>query len=291
MALHLPPRPRSVRTLSDEQRQRIGRIPKCPTCSNTGSFEWYVYSSVEWKRACDKALAEGRPCPRPEQVKTYECPCNDQYVSLNYLTYWGIHALYARMSECDITPDPVRKLYESTCESLDGYIDRGMGLYVQGGHGLGKSLLCALVAKEAIRRGHKVRFATFVDLLSWHESTWKGDDTTDAKRRFASDVQDVDLLVIDDLGKENLAGATVTPMVVQRFVSELLRQRTQRELSTFVSANIFAHQMDGRYGTDVASLLDESFEVVTLDGEDFRNKIPARRKAEIVAGLTRPVML
>jgi DNA replication protein DnaC len=246
---------------------------------------------VEWQAACQKAEVEGRPLPRPDQVRTYECPCEDQYVLARYLSYWGVQDRFQRSSWRDLVSDDVVKIYRECAENLTYYIRTGAGLYLQGGNGIGKSLLCGLIAKEAVRTGHVVRFSTFVDLLSWHESTYKGSETDDAKKFFRDEVQDVDLLVIDDLGKENLVDKAPSPMVVQKFISELLRQRDQRGKSTFVSANLFAHKIEERYGMDVGSLVEGNFEVITIDGQDFRERLQARRKAELGLKLVRPVLI
>jgi hypothetical protein len=80
-------------------------------------------------------------------------------------------------------------------------------------------------------------------------------------------------------------------MVVQKFISELLRQRDQRGKSTFVSANLFAHKIEERYGMDVGSLVEGNFEVITIDGQDFRERLQARRKAELGLKLVRPVLI
>lgn len=288
MPLHLPRRPRSVRTLSNEQRERADRITFCPTCGKAGSFEWYVYSSVEWQKAHRQAPPDKKP--RPDQVRTYECPCDDQYALARWLGYWGIKKLYQTASWRDIASPEVLSVYKTCIDNLSYYVQTGSGLYIQGGHGLGKSLVCALIAKEAIKAGHLVRFSTFVDLLAQHESTYKGNQTEEAKRWFREEVQDVDLLVIDDLGRENQMNAP-SHVVVQRLVSELIRQRDQRGKSTFVSANLFAHKIDERYGTDVGSLVDGNFDVVTLQGEDYRNQLAARRATERRLKLTRPILI
>jgi DNA replication protein DnaC len=289
--LHLPPRPRSVTTLSNEQRERTERVPFCPTCGRTKTFEWYAYSSTEWQEHNDRCLAEGKSLPNPMQVKTYECPCDDQYVLARYLGFWGIHRKFQRASYYDIVPEEALKAYHSCLDNLGYFVRNGVGMYLQGGSGLGKSLIAALVAKEAIKAGFLVRFATFVDLLKRNDDTFvKSGNSAEAKALFAVEVTDVDLLVIDDLGKENLVDSA-SPETVRRFISELLRQRDQRGLSTFVSANVFAHKMGDRYGQDVASLVTGNFEVLTLAGEDFRNRLEARRKAETASKLIRPVMM
>jgi DNA replication protein DnaC len=292
--LHLPDRPGSVRRLLPEQTDRLGAPGRCPTCKGKGQFNWYAYASAEWKKAEVKARAEGRVLKpgQADQVREYVCPCDDQIVIHRYLDYWGVKLLYQRASERDIISVEARKAYVRVMADLDFSLETGTGLFIHGGHGLGKSLICALVAKEAVLRGMRpVRFGTFVDFINRWQATWHGHERyVQEKKLFEAEIRDVSLLVIDDLGKEALMANAPSIQVIHRMISELLRQRSQSELPTLISSNLDLDQAIQRYGTDVASIL-ASFEVITLEGEDYRNDILERTRQEFHLGLTRPVMV
>jgi DNA replication protein DnaC len=288
----------SVRTLRTEQTERFGSPPSrhCPTCKGEGRFRWYVYSSVEWQKAEVEARAKGG-CLNAGQIKEYDCSCPDQIVLGRYMDYWGIQALYQKASKWDIIRPEAQKVYEQILSSLDYSLQTGTGLYLHGGHGLGKSLFCALMAKEAINRNVQtvrpaVRFGTFVHLIARWQATWHGHERfVEEQKWFEDEIQNVNLLVIDDLGKESLMENGPSISVIHRMVSELLRQRAQAQLPTLISSNLELDKAVQRYGTDVASIL-AAFEAVNLEGEDFRIvDLKARNHKEYDLGLTRPIMI
>ena len=76
----------------------------------------------------------------------------------------------------------------------------GRGFYLQGGNGTYKTLKAASIARALLDRGRTVRFISSASLMSEFRDTFDGFKT---EADIFDALSGVDLLVIDDLGKEN----------------------------------------------------------------------------------------
>lgn len=93
----------------------------------------------------------------------------------------------------------IAKMY---AERFGSYLAKGEGLYLVGGYGTGKTHLAAAIALHLISKGIPVVFKTLIDLLAEIRKTF--DDDSDASEFDMLELyRTVDLLIIDDLGKES----------------------------------------------------------------------------------------
>ncbi|NLZ96331.1 MAG: ATP-binding protein [Bacteroidales bacterium] len=80
--------------------------------------------------------------------------------------------------------------------------EQGEGLYFVGGNGVGKTHLAAAIALELINMGTPVIFKTAIELLEEIKKTFDSDEGA-TEYEILQAYKNVDLLVIDDLGKES----------------------------------------------------------------------------------------
>lgn len=81
---------------------------------------------------------------------------------------------------------------------IDG--DTNKGLFITGAYGVGKTYLAACIANEVIKNGKTVVFGTLIQLLDFIRDSYKDSEVTN--KDYLSLYSNVDLLIIDDLGKE-----------------------------------------------------------------------------------------
>ena len=91
-------------------------------------------------------------------------------------------------------------------ENVKKYVDKlikgttNKGLFITGAYGVGKTYLASCIANEIIKNGKSVIFGTLIQLLDFIRDSYSDSEASD--KDYLNLYSSVDLLVIDDLGKE-----------------------------------------------------------------------------------------
>jgi len=138
-----------------------------------------------------------------------------------------------------------------------------IGFYIDGEWGTGKTLLASAAFRKLCLMGYSSRFVVVPTLMESMRSR-KVEDR-DQTERLAT----VDVLVLDDLGKE-----TPTPYACERLF-DIVNTRYNANLpigitSNFTRGEIAQKLTEGDIGRSIASRLCEMTRRVHLDGEDRR---------------------
>lgn len=164
---------------------------------------------------------------------------------------------------------------EAMRDKVDGYLrhlsemlDYGQGLHLHGANGTGKTSIAVLVAMEALRLGASVLFVTAEQLRRASiEEIW-----FDEGQLLLDRAREVELLVIDDLGKEHRGESGYA----ERLLEDILRQRSSRRLTTIFTTNVpvgDAKKGSGLFGLYSQSMLDvsrESLRPLKVSGDNVR---------------------
>lgn len=150
---------------------------------------------------------------------------------------------------------------------------RGDGLYIEGTNGTGKTHLAAAIALQLIHEGVPVICKTSSDLLLDIKKSFDGDGVRE------SDVLDiykrVDLLIIDDLGKEQCSDWSMSTLY------SILNDRYEDMKPTIVTTNYNADALaaaltpkgfDNSKITAIISRLREVSTVMTMAWADIRGR-------------------
>ena len=278
----LDPLPRGIRTLSNDESERlksqVGKSKKfpaspkdCAICDGNQVFRWY-----------------SRIPGNENDVVEYDCPCNDQWKLSRYLYScgipWGLQVLGKR---------DIYQQSEAVSVVMD-YIDKpeenfkyGMGLFLYGPNGSGKTMLGSLVLKAYAAKGYSICFTTFIELLEGKKSSWSDQDEKDW---FARQVTNADILVIDDPGKEHRVSERGIDFI-NSLLQEVVRYRISNNLPTIITTNLDPADFRKAYGADIGSLLTESTIIQSVPGIDGRRKKFEETQIEMNLGLTRPVVI
>lgn len=149
------------------------------------------------------------------------------------------------------------------CKNIGANLAAGKGLFLYGPNGTGKTSAAVCVIKAAMRAGYVAQMYPWPTLLADHTAGWRDPD---ARSAFLEATHHVDLLVIDDLGKELGAGKELSVSVLD----SILRYRSSAMRSTILTTNAVVAQIREVYGSSVASLLNGSVEQLLIEGEDRR---------------------
>ena len=95
-----------------------------------------------------------------------------------------------------------KNAYENAKKYVDKLIKEttNKGLFITGTYGVGKTYLASCVANEIIKNGKSVIFGTLIQLLDFIRDSYSDSEVSD--KDYLNLYSSVDLLVIDDLGKE-----------------------------------------------------------------------------------------
>lgn len=160
---------------------------------------------------------------------------------------------------------PYREAVRSYLAQVRQMRAHGVGLVLWSpSNGTGKTSLAALVAKQ-MRRAGLTAYFTRTDSLQEDmiEGRRYNEETTVRER-----VREVDLLVLDDFGKEHKARSGFT----ENWIESLLRDRVQALRPTVLTTNLAPEQIKGVFSLDLANVMKEAFLTVQVPGEEGGGK-------------------
>jgi len=265
------------------------------TSLNDSMFDWHKdYVNLKYEFLDDDEIDYLElKYPQFEAFNKRGCPtcedhtCGDCKVQLQLYKHYlraGIGLNYQKLSWEDFHGDEkalnLANIYLSQHKE---FVKGGMGLLYNGSWGTGKTLLTSLIAKELVKLGYKVYFATFTQMVDEFTRGWGSNDD---KARFESKVVKSDVFFLDDIGKEfrtknNLSEATF---------DHVLRQRALDNRPTFITTNMSIEELNEGYGSAIFSLLKERMIVHTMEGIDYREYARDRTLDEIKNGTTRKII-
>jgi DNA replication protein DnaC len=178
-----------------------------------------------------------------------------------------------------IQDDGVRGATQAYIKDLDGFLDRGEGILFWGPNGTGKTCAAVVIAKEARRLGASVLFITAESLrqASLDKEKFDGDLLVTDR------AMQVDLLVLDELGKEHSDKRSGSGWS-ERLIENLLRVRASNCKSTVITTNANRGDMEGRYSTSMMEVLKETCFPVQMEGESLRDQASTLLRTRLAAG-------
>lgn len=261
---------RDIRTryLPDDESSRlyrnhphIGRsyLEYCPTCNATGTYRW--------------------------RGKEHSCDCEEQLQLHKWYLASGIGVTYQRLDFDDYQgPTDVLDGVVKYLERREDFLARGMGMFLVGSYGTGKTMLANLVLKEMVKDGHTCFATTFSQTVEMFTAGWS--DKVE-KEYFQRKFIGSRVLLLDDLGRE-LRGTKLA--LAETTFDAILRQRVQAGRATIITTNMEPEELGDGYGAAILSLIREKSLQLVFGGSDFRIEANSREVDEIMAGETRPIV-
>ena len=155
---------------------------------------------------------------------------------------------------------------------LDDALAKGDGLLFFGKYGVGKTCAMICLAKEARRRGYTVYFGRAPEI---RKALIQGAKFNESQT-LADRMKSVDLLIIDDLGKEYTSPSGHNEMEWE----ELLRNRVANMKSTLMTSNMRISSLAEKYKPSMLEVMKEAMVFVQATGKDMRiaeaDKLEAR---------------
>ncbi len=130
-----------------------------------------------------------------------------------------------------------------------------------GGVGQGKTFVSSCIAKEIMDKGETVIYIRATKLLNMYED-YKFNRSDN--KEILDNIYNADLLIIDDLGTENITRMGVS------FIFDVLDERLLREGNTIINTNLSITDLTKNYTKRFTSRIAENFTVFEFYGEDIR---------------------
>ena len=199
-----------------------------------------------------------------------------------YYLYCGIKTGWHDKSLEDFTNDAdalsqVRKYLENSRNAAK----EGLGLYLWGSNGTGKSHLMNCTFKVLIKRGFNVRIYSMDEIVDKFTSSWYSD--TD-KAELNKVLRSIDFLGIDEFGKnvDKDGNPIYLPDLVKRVMESVIRFRVQMRKPIWFASNTDPKFVKDVFSEDVASLMREAVVPICVRGDDYRRKIQKRNKSKFL---------
>ena len=172
----------------------------------------------------------------------------------------------------DSERESMREVVKECRKFADDFGSRYENILLYGDVGSGKTFLTNCMTKAIMDRGYSVIYFTSVRLFDTLSGVYfSRDDEAFRRSSIQQDIHNCDLLIIDDLGTEN-----VNSFVASRLF-DILNERDVRRKSTIISTNLSFEELGGRYTDRSFSRIFGNFRIIHPDVSDMR--IRKRRSA------------
>jgi len=235
-------------------------IYRCMACLDTG----YIHDSHSL----------GRPIMR--------CPCLkqrlvDEYYSLSNvkeaLREENFDTYDFRLFSTELIPTEglspqanMQNVYRLSMQFVTNFDTEFNNLLLYGEPGLGKTFVCHCIAKDLLDTGRTVLYLTAPRLCKVLEDYRFNREEMTAPDEMLAAIDEVDLLILDDLGAE------FSTIVTSAALYDLINQRLLMRKHTVISTNLTPAALELQYSERIVSRFLGNYQMIKFFGEDIRVK-------------------
>lgn len=217
---------------------------------------------TDFKYECDKCQDYGA-------YNGKMCQCYKTRIIEEQFKQSGISALVKTQSfdtfstELYENSDEMKELYNYAVNYVKNFDKIKENVLLVGGTGLGKTHISTAIAKALIENGHNVVFECAQNVFFDFESD-RFLDRFGGEEPISGKYLDCDLLIIDDLGAENISGFTVSCLY------NIINTRLNKNLPIIASTNFTSKELRQKYHDRITSRLFGEFNIKMFKGKDIR---------------------
>lgn len=166
----------------------------------------------------------------------------------------------------------MRAVYARCLNFVENFSDKdNKNLLFIGQTGLGKTFMCNSIAIELLEKGIPVLYLSAPEIFNKLSMRYSNDELERERSKELSQlVEEVELLIIDDLGTEKQTAARYTELLEILNAREL---RSRKDVcKTIISTNLEPSDIYQYYGERVASRLIGDYNLLYFVGDDIRLK-------------------
>lgn len=211
-------------------------------------------------------------CPLCQDYGAYNgkmCSCYKSRIIDEQFKQSGISALVKTQSFDTFSLDlyenreEMNELYNYAVNYVNDFAKIKENVLLVGGTGLGKTHISTAIAKALIENGYNVVFECAQNVFFDFESD-RFLDRFGGEEPISTKYLDCDLLIIDDLGAENITGFSVSCLY------NIINTRLNKNLPIIASTNFSSKELRQKYHDRITSRLFGEFNIKMFQGKDIR---------------------
>lgn len=180
----------------------------------------------------------------------------------------------------DISNEEFYKIFsrcKKYCEVAHKVLDKGIGIYLFGTKGTGKSRLTACMANALMDNYYTVLYTNFSEISKYIRGTFNKRNETEYD--FLERLTSIDFLFIDDFGTE-LVTKEDQDLWLQEKVFEVVNKRYNNNKPIIFTSNYSLRELYEKRGVADKTIdrINEMCEVMKLNGDSYRRKIKEQRE-------------
>ncbi len=159
----------------------------------------------------------------------------------------------------------IQQIFDRAVDFVDTFPQVFANLLLYGPTGLGKTFLCNCIAREILDKGFTVLYLTAGEFCRLAEDAQfrRREEDEDGESPL-TDLFEVDLLLLDDLGTEFATALTTSALF------QVLNQRLLNRKHTVISTNLSPQRLRDAYSDRILSRLAGSYDFLHFFGQDIR---------------------
>lgn len=155
------------------------------------------------------------------------------------------------------------------CEVSDKVLNMGIGIYLFGNKGTGKTRLTACMANNLMRKYYTTLFTNFSEISKEIRESFNKD--RQSERKILSRLSEVDFLFIDDLGVERVMKGD-QDLWLQEKIYDVINARYNNKAPIIFTSNFSLRELIETRGIDDRTVdrIMEMTEVMKIEGNSYR---------------------
>lgn len=163
------------------------------------------------------------------------------------------------------------------CAAAGKVLEQGVGIYLYGAKGTGKTHLTACIANELMSNYYSVLYTNFSEISKSIRATYG--NRGESEQAFIDKLATIDFLFIDDFGTESVA-RDGDDLWLQEKIFEVVNKRYNANKPIIFTSNYSLADMIKNRGLadKTVDRISEICEVIKLDGKSYRLKAKQQRE-------------
>lgn len=157
------------------------------------------------------------------------------------------------------------------CEVSQQVYEEGMGIYLYGNSGTGKTHLTSCMANELMEQGYQVLFTNFAEISKIIKTTFKR-DSRETENDYINQLATIDFLFIDDLGTE-IVQKNDEDTWLQEKIYDVINKRYNANKPTIFTSNYSMKELVTERGLmkkTVDRIIEMSTAILKIEGKSYR---------------------
>ena len=246
------------------------KAEKASILQSLGYKEDYLEMKYHCDLCKDTGVHDGKTCTCKKKLlaqKLYDqSEIEERIAKENFQRFNPSIFRKSRQANEDISPyENIKIIYNNMQRYVHNFDKGSPSLYLYGNVGTGKTYMVNCVAKALMDKGVSVLYQSSND-LSDLLATYKFMNYQDKLQNKSKVdlVYNVDVLIIDDLGTENINDVTKSNLF------EVINKRIVKNKSTIISSNIEIYDLEAFYDKRIFSRIVGEYTPVRFYGSDLR---------------------